>query len=163
MSGAHGTDRMTLANEIAALQQMTTAELAAEFTRLHGRPPRYRSVPWLRKRIAYPLQVAAHGGLRGPARAELDRLAAEVRIPESAPTAAVTGGDSPTTTTEALRPGTILTREWRDRQVRVLVTTSGFEFDGHRFASLSAVAFAITGSKWNGRLFFGLTARGGSK
>ncbi|MBZ0154101.1 MAG: DUF2924 domain-containing protein [Planctomycetes bacterium] len=154
---------MTLANEIAALQQMTTAELAAEFTRLHGRPPRYRSVPWLRKRISFALQVAAHGGLRGPARAELDRLAAEVRVPASAPTVAATHGDAPTTTTEALRPGTILTRDWRGRQIRVLVTTSGFDFDGQRFGSLSAVAFAITGSKWNGRLFFGLTTRGGPR
>ncbi|MBZ0152908.1 MAG: DUF2924 domain-containing protein [Planctomycetes bacterium] len=154
---------MTLANEIAALQQMSTAELAAEFTRLHGRPPRYRSVPWLRKRIAYQLQVAANGGLRGPARAELDRLAAEVRVPPSAPTAAVTGGDGPTTTTDALRPGTILTREWRGRQIRVLVVADGFEFGGQRFGSLSAVAFAITGSKWSGKLFFGLTARGGRR
>ncbi|MBZ0150648.1 MAG: DUF2924 domain-containing protein, partial [Planctomycetes bacterium] len=68
---------MTLATQIAELQNLSTAELAAKFERLHGRPPRYRSVPWLRKRIAYQLQVAALGGLRGPARAELDRLAAE--------------------------------------------------------------------------------------
>lgn len=154
---------MTLATQIAELQNLSTAELAAEFTRLHGRPPRYRSVPWLRKRISFALQVAAHGGLRGPARAELDRLAAEVRVPASAPTVAATNGDGPTTTTEALRPGTILTRDWRGRQIRVLVTTSGFEFDGQRFGSLSAVAFAITGSKWNGRLFFELTTRGGPR
>jgi len=154
---------MTLANKIAALESMSTAELAAEFTRLHGRPPRYRSVPWLRKRIAYQLQVAAHGGLCGPARAELDRLAAEVQLPGSAPTAAATAGSMPTTTDDNLRPGTLLTREWHGRQIRVLVTTDGFEFDGRRFGSLSAVASAITGSKWNGKLFFGLTTRGGSK
>ncbi|MBZ0153294.1 MAG: DUF2924 domain-containing protein [Planctomycetes bacterium] len=154
---------MTLANKIAELQNLSTAELAAKFERLHGRKPRYRSVPWLKKRIAFALQVEALGGLRGRARAELDRLAAEVRIPESAPTAAVTGGDAPTITNDNLRPGSILTREWRSRQIRVLVTTSGFEFDGQRFGSLSAVAFAITGSKWSGKLFFGLTARGGRR
>lgn len=56
---------MTLADQIAALGSMTTAELAAEYERLVGRRPRYRNVGWMRKRIAHQLQVAAFGGLRG--------------------------------------------------------------------------------------------------
>lgn len=61
----HGGHEVTLADQIAALGSMTTAELAAEYERLVGRRPRYRNVGWMRKRIAHQLQVAAFGGLRG--------------------------------------------------------------------------------------------------
>ncbi len=56
----------------------------------------------------------------------------------------------------ALRPGTILMREWNDRAQRVTVTAEGFVWQGKTFDSLSAVAFAVTGTKWNGHRFFGL-------
>ena len=144
---------MTIDEQIAALQNMATAELAAEFERLHGRRPRYRSVPWMQKRIAHALQIAAYGGLCAPARAELDRLAADLHLPAAAPRRGDERVAQP-------RPGNVLQREWRGQQIRVHVTAAGFEWDGREFGSLSAVAFAITGAKWNGRLFFGLTQRG---
>ena len=53
-------------------------------------------------------------------------------------------------------PGTVLTREYKGREVRVRVLEKGFEYEGQPYRSLSAVAKAITGSHWNGRLFFGL-------
>jgi len=148
---------MTLADKIAQLADLATAELAAEYERLHGRQPRYRSPVWLRKRIAFKLQENAYGGLSAPARSEVDRLAGEVRIPDATPTAK-TRGDIP----QQPRPGTVLQREWRGKQIRVHVTANGFEWDGREFGSLSAVATAITGAKWNGRLFFGLTTRAGA-
>ena len=144
---------MTLAEQIANLQSLSTAELAAEFERLLGRPPRYRSKPWLQKRIAFGLQVAAHGGLPAPARAELERLAADLHLPNAAPRRGDERGAQP-------KPGNVLQREWRGQQIRVHVTQAGFEWDGREFGSLSAVAKAITGQHWNGRLFFGLTQRG---
>lgn len=58
--------------------------------------------------------------------------------------------------TLALRPGTILTREWNGHAQRVTVKTEGYVWQGKSFDSLSAVAFAITGTKWNGHRFFGL-------
>ena len=59
----------------------------------------------------------------------------------------------------ALQPGTVLVREWRNQQLRATVLEGGrIEVDGHGvFGSLTAAAKAITGAKWNGRLFFGLT------
>ncbi len=75
---------MNIADKIAALTDQSTAELAAEYERLCGKPPRYRNPTWMRKRIAYQAQVAAYGGLSGPARAELERVAAEVRLPDAA-------------------------------------------------------------------------------
>jgi hypothetical protein len=147
---------MNLEAQIAALTAMTTAELDAEYQRLHGRPPRYRSVPWLRKRIAFALQTAAFGGLPRVAREALDALCADIVLPAS-PTTAPTMTDAKP---NAPRPGRVLEREWRGQRVRVLVADDGiFEWNGQRFGSLSAVANAVTGAKWNGRLFFNMVER----
>jgi hypothetical protein len=55
-----------------------------------------------------------------------------------------------------LTPGTVLVREWDRRSQRVMVMTDGFAWNGRTYDSLSKVAFAITGTKWNGPRFFGL-------
>jgi hypothetical protein len=55
-----------------------------------------------------------------------------------------------------LTPGTVLVREWDRRSQRVMVMADGFAWNGQTFGSLSKVAFAITGTKWNGPRFFGL-------
>ena len=55
-----------------------------------------------------------------------------------------------------IKPGTRLLREWRGSTHEVLVTDQGFVWDGATYRSLSAIAFAITGTKWNGNRFFGL-------
>jgi Protein of unknown function (DUF2924) len=55
-----------------------------------------------------------------------------------------------------LKPGTILTREWNGQTYRVMVVDGGFGWNGKNYDSLSKVAFAITGTKWNGPRFFGL-------
>lgn len=143
---------MNLADQVAALANKTTAELAAEYERLVGRRPRYRSVPWMRKRIAHQLQVAAYGGLSRTARAVVDELAADVALP-TAPR------QSPPQATSELRPGTVLQRDFKGRRITVEVTEDGFVWDGNRYGSLSAVAHAVTGSRWNGRLFFNLVGR----
>jgi Protein of unknown function (DUF2924) len=56
-------------------------------------------------------------------------------------------------------PGTILVREWDRKSHRVMVTSDGFGWNGKTFDSLSKVALAITGTKWNGPRFFGLRDR----
>ena len=57
---------------------------------------------------------------------------------------------------QGVSPGTVLTREWNGRQHRVMVVNGGFAFEGKTFDSLSKIAFAITGTNWNGPRFFGL-------
>lgn len=59
---------------------------------------------------------------------------------------------------QQLLPGAILTREWNAHDHRVMVVVDGFAFEGKTYDSLSKVAFAITGTKWNGPRFFGLRA-----
>ncbi|MBK8100636.1 MAG: DUF2924 domain-containing protein [Planctomycetes bacterium] len=99
---------------------------------------------------------AAGRGVRRPAvgrQGAIARLNADVTVPTAAPPRS-----TPITSTGP-RPGTVLQREWRGQQIRVEVTADGFVWNGNRYGSLSAVAFAITGAKWNGKLFFGLTER----
>ncbi len=55
-----------------------------------------------------------------------------------------------------LTPGTVLVREWDRRSQRVMVMSDGFAWNGQTYDSLSKVAFAITGTRWNGPRFFGL-------
>lgn len=59
--------------------------------------------------------------------------------------------------------GTILVRDYQGRRLCVKVLEKGFEFDGRIFRSLSAVAREITGTNWNGPVFFGLSAEGGNR
>jgi hypothetical protein len=58
-----------------------------------------------------------------------------------------------------LQQGTILSREWNGRMHRVAVLAGGFAWNGKTYPSLSKVAFAITGTRWNGPRFFGLRDR----
>lgn len=56
----------------------------------------------------------------------------------------------------SIKPGTILVREWNSQPHRVMVVDAGFVWNGKTYDSLSKIAFAITGTKWNGPRFFGL-------
>ena len=56
----------------------------------------------------------------------------------------------------ALRPGTLLTREWEGHLQQVMVLADGFSWNGKTYPSLSKVAFAMTGTRWSGPRFFGL-------
>ena len=58
--------------------------------------------------------------------------------------------------TAELRPGTVLGREWNGRMHRVAVLAENFAWNGKSYPSLSKVALAITGTRWNGPKFFGL-------
>ncbi len=58
-----------------------------------------------------------------------------------------------------LSPGTVLTREWEGQHYKVMVLEEGFAWQGRTYGSLSEIAKAITGTKWNGPRFFGLRGR----
>jgi hypothetical protein len=57
-------------------------------------------------------------------------------------------------------PGTLLTRKWKGRTLLVEVLATGFRYENRHYSSLSAIAVAITGTRWNGLAFFGLTRTG---
>ncbi len=151
------TSRKTIAEEIAELRAMDVPRLVERYEALFGKPPRVRHKDWLWKRIAWKLQERRLGGLSKVAKARLEELIADIELPLAESTAKASAETS--RDPKALLPGTYLMRIWHGQQIRVRVLDNGFDWDDQVFRSLSAVARAVTGAHWNGRLFFGLTKR----
>lgn len=168
------TARTTVHREIAALERMTPTQLRAKYLDVFGEETKSGNKAWLRRRIAWRLQVLNEGDLaeradrlRQRALAMADDADLRVTPPHMPPaqTRSVVGRIGPKTraatsavTSDGLTPGTVLTRMYRGQRIDVLVLDppDGFEYDGTRYRSLSAVAHAITNAKWSGPLFFGL-------
>ncbi len=159
----------TLLRELHRIQRLSVNELQTEWSRLYnGEACRSRNRTYLVKRLCWRIQELTHGGLSDRARARIDELAPDTftrdRTPRGALDAAV-AANSPKPTPGPKRdprlpsPGTIISRSYRGRELRLVVLDDGFELDGVHYRSLSEAARAVTGSKWNGRLFFGLTER----
>ncbi len=159
----------TLLRELHRIQRLSLGELQAEWSRLYGGEPcRSRNRTYLVKRLCWRVQELALGGLSDRARARIDDLAPDSftrsKTPRHALDAAVTTNESssacvPKRDSRLPTPGTVLTRQYHGREIRVLTLENGFEWDGRHFHSLSALARAVTGARWNGWLFFGLTQR----
>jgi hypothetical protein len=101
--------------------------------------------------IAYRVQADRFGDLDHAAKQVLDRTIAK----EGGPTMSSRLARFDQKRTE-LTPGTVLVREWDRQSQRVMVMADGFAWNGQTYDSLSKVAFAITGTRWNGPRFFGL-------
>ena len=157
----------SIIKEIQALQRMTVGQLRVEWERLYGEPTRSRNRTFLWRRLAWRVQERALGGLPESAKARILEIAPTTFERSQVPPGftPVTGGGSTPPRHHTKRdprlpaPGATLVRRYKDADVRVLVMDDGFEWDGRHFDSLSEVALAVTGSKWNGWLFFGLTDR----
>jgi hypothetical protein len=130
-----------LVAEVQALACLDLEGLRRVWREHWGVPPRLRSPDLLRRAIAWRLQAAAFGGLD----VETTRL---LRMKESSRPSL------------SLAPGTRLTREWKGRVCTVEVTSEDFRYEGVTYRSLSHIARAITGTRWNGRRFFGLGKAG---
>ena len=159
------TDTSVL-REIHALQQMSVCELHAKWRELYdGEEPRSRNKTFLWRRLAWRLQEIVYGGLSERAKARIKEIQATnppIRIRPPRGWEPPTNSDAKPKTYRDGRlppPGSVLTKTYRGEQIRVSVLDDGLEWNGRRFTSLSAVARAITGQKWNGWLFFGLTKR----
>jgi Protein of unknown function (DUF2924) len=135
---------------IEYLEQLSRAELRILWEReFSGKPPSSLGRDILALGIAYARQERRHGGLSRPVAKELDRLLARA-LGDGAT-------DTPRPSTTPLpRIGTILVREWHRATHHVTVADDGFLWNGKPHRSLSAIARAITGTKWNGPRFFGL-------
>ena len=148
----------SLLARIAALHDMETQELREEWKRLFGtEPPRYKR-GFLIKRIAYLLQELEYGGLDDDTRGQLNAILDAAGMDELA-----SPNTKPRTGHHIPPVGTLLVRQWKGENHQVLVLADGFEYQGRKYKSLSAVARAITGTRWNGWTFFGLKRAGGEK
>jgi hypothetical protein len=112
------------------------------------------------KRITWKIQEQRFGGLSGAAQRRLEELIAEIDLPLGEQTRTVVGKPRPITgKTTHVPVGTVLTREWKGETIVVASTSAGFEFKGEVYTSLSVVARKISGTHWNGPVFFGLRKR----
>ncbi len=137
--------------EIADLNDMKTLELQELWRRIYRvEPPAGISRDLLIRASAYQIQEEELGSLSGAAKRRLRTLAQKVGSDASA-----SFDLAPT-----LKPGAKLIREWRGRTYSVIALEDGFDFEGKRYSSLSIIAREITGSRWSGPRFFGLTGRG---
>ena len=131
---------------IASLADLDLKALQAQWRELYQcPPPKGMRSNLLRRAVAYRIQEQAYGGLRPATRRRLQQLAATGTQPTASPSAAA-----------RLRPGVRLMREWQGETQIVEVLADGFRWRGGHYGSLSAVANAITGSRWSGVRFFGL-------
>ena len=146
----HQHDGPVLAR-LAGLKAMTVNELKAEWQTLMGSTPPNNSRTFLEQRLAYRIQELTYGGPDKQTRRLLDLLADEVEGTLTRK-AQIADPRNPVV-------GTKLIREWDGIAHTVTVLKEGFEWGGQRYKSLSAVARAITGTRWNGYRFFGLRER----
>jgi DUF2924 family protein len=142
-------DRKALEVEIARLRDLDVGEFRAHWRTVFGKRPPARLPRHLLFRIlAYRLQADHLGDLDDKSQRILDRS----ESPEDSERRAL----NLRRRTTNLRPGTVLGREWNGQMHRVAVFANGFPWNGKTYPSLSKVAFAITGTRWNGPKFFGL-------
>ena len=134
----------------AELDRLPTTPIAALRKRYRGLfradPPKAFGPDLLRRSIAQNIQEKAYGGLPLSTRRLLDQM---VKAASAKPAGRL---ELP----QRIKSGSELVRTWNGKTYRVIVTTDGFAHAGKTFASLSEIAFAVTGTKWNGPRFFGL-------
>lgn len=139
----------TLEEDLGAISALGLQQLRDFWKGRWGDPPAYRARDQLLRATAYRLQAEVYGGLA--ARLNRDLVALGARFADER-------GFSPGPTI-VLKPGSSLVREWGGKRHEVAVVDGGFVYDGERFKSLSSVATRITGTKWNGPVFFGVKPR----
>ncbi|PTY02763.1 DUF2924 domain-containing protein [Verrucomicrobia bacterium LW23] len=164
-------DHAAIARQVAELEFLTVNELQRKWEEVWNEPCRSRNKVYLRKRVAWKIQANVYGGISQRALERARELADEtllkIRNPApfrpmvSVPRIVATGPGAtaesvPPHSTGIPAPGSIITRNYKGRKLLVTVLEKGFEFEGIHYRSLSAVAKAVTGTNWNGRLFFRL-------
>jgi hypothetical protein len=150
--------------DLAALVKLRPNQLKKLYREMFGQDVSAANSELARRRIAWRIQANAEGGgLPESAREYALAIAQAYKrcgpvsgsamdLPHSSVSRLVPGQDSRTPP-----PGSVLIKEFRGQQLTVRVLHSGFEYDNRKFKSLSAIANEVTGTKWNGFLFFGLT------
>src|SRR5947207_8278327 len=142
----------SIEDEIVHLRGLDLKGLRARWQSVLQRPPPdHLTRHLLFAIIAYRIQADRFGDLDHETRQLLDRTGAKES--GAAMSARLMSFDRKRT---ELTPGTVLVREWDRRSQRVMVMSEGFAWNGQTYDSLSKVAFAITGTNWNGPRFFGL-------
>ena len=147
---------LSLEVQIEELRKLPAIALQAKYLELFGEESRSGNRQFLFRRVAWRLQAVAEGDLSERARKRALELAndADLRVQPGKVSQAASifvGADRRLPTA-----GTILRRVFKGRNLEVKVLEEGFEFEGRRYQSLSAIASEVAGSRWNGFAFFAL-------
>ena len=109
-------------------------------------PPFKASQDFMQGHIAWAQQAKEHGGIKRKANNQLKRMIQQLR-----------SGTEPTPDKSLIiKPGTKLIREYQGEKHEVITTADGFQYNGKAYGSLSSIARKITGTRWNGKVFFGV-------
>ena len=136
-----------LDDKLAALATMSPAQLRAEWQDTMEQAAPAWAPDLLRRLLAYKLQEKRFGGLPASASKTLARIGVgEKHAVQPQPV--------------AVRPGTRLVREWQGQSISVEMVEDGFLWEGQCYRSLTAIANAVTGTRWSGPRFFGLNRYG---
>jgi hypothetical protein len=158
-------------NAIRSIEELGSSKVAVlkkRYQELFGEESKSSNKQFLFRRIAWRLQANAEGGLSERARRRATDIADDRDLRLRAPKEFVALPDPGSTNIDRKRPpkdcrlpgpGTLLTRRLGDRQIVVKVLAEGFEYESRHYRSLSAIAREVTGTRWNGLLFFGLAER----
>ena len=126
----------SIAQQVEVLEGLGLSELRELWAKRFGPPPKLRSADLMRCLLAWHIQAEFYGGIDGALRRRL--------------------GQKGNAAACSLSAGTRIVKEWQGRRYEVLVDHQGPLFEGRRYRSLSEIARAITGTRWNGPRFFGL-------
>jgi hypothetical protein len=160
----------SIGRAIEELRALNVAALKIRYRKLFGEESRSSNKQFLFRRIAWQLQANSEGDLSERARRRAAEIADDADLRTRAPT-----GFRVDTSPEGISglldrsraqkdwrlpaPGSLLARRHEGRDIVVKVLDDGFEYQSRRYRSLSAIAREVTGTRWNGLLFFGLAER----
>jgi hypothetical protein len=158
-------------SQLAALETMNVPALAEKYRELYGEPTRSRNRDYLKKRLAWRIEANFQGGLSQRALARIEELGDQLperwqmRLGQPADATNDGGASLPVLAATEPRdprvplPGTTIQRVFDGKTHEVTVCVEGFAYAGRTYKTLSAIATEITGTRWNGFLFFGLNKR----
>jgi len=158
-----------VAQAIEELRGLSIADLQKRYRKAFGKEVGCSNKQFLFRRIVWQLQAAVEGDLSERARRRVAEIADDAdirgRAAENSPPPNQPVACSPVHRLRPQRdsrlppPGTLLARRVQGSDVVVKVLDDGFEYQERRYSSLSAIARQVTGTRWNGFAFFGLTGQ----
>ena len=155
-----------LNQHIDDLRHLTTTQLQLKYRELFGQPSHSNHKDYLFRRVAWRMQAVGEGGLSERAREHARTIAIDADLRLCAPKK-LAGAQPAVQVAKASRqldprvpaPGTQLIKRYKDETLTVTVLADGYQYGERVYKSLSAIARQVTGTQWNGYVFFGLRLR----
>jgi len=141
---------------IEQLQQLSREELIKKWKKLFKtNSPQHARKEFLIKHIFWELQTKKQSGYSAQTQKQLDKLTDKLASKKEVSLSDIKTATKQASTLE-IKPGTKLIREYKGEKHEVIALEKGFEYREKQYKSLSAIAREITGTQWNGKLFFGV-------